>query len=1372
MKNIVAFLICLSPILVIGNGTNFLFNDFTIENGLPENTIVEIIQDPNLYIWIATENGLSRFDGTHFKNYFYQQNNNNSISSNFIIDLFVDSKGTLWVGTLYGICKYNPVLDNFDRYIPSPNFTYNSSHNKVQSISETSKGEILFLVETGQLFSIKSDMIEMELNLQQDACKLMIIDDKDQCWIPSKNKLYRFNIENNLTTQFNISFLNKTKEPEINDMVIIGNSIFMTNYRSDLIKYNYITDTSTYFNIVPEDSEQNTSCLYLEGQNLYIGTSDYGFAILDLKNLGTTLYQQDVKNSMSITSNGITDFLKDHQGNLWVGTSNAGINVAYKNTGFEGYSFDFNNFHNNTTVESIAKDSLNRLWLGYSSMGFEIFDKNYNSIKATSNIRGLLPSSVLGPVFCFYNDGFGNMWIGTYTNGVLKYAINTSAIAQYYPNLKNGHHIDGQDIRCIKADKKGNIWIAIHGKGLNVKKKNSHSFIPLTEFDPNIPDNINRKWVFDMEFDEKGNLWLGTSLGAFYYNFKTQEYLQYHKDGQGKYKLHDNGIISVYIDSRKNVWLAGYNGVNVLIHNTGENLMLNAENGLPINKVMAILEDDQQNVWLSSKYGISEVELKSKNRCKITNYKKRHGLNTNEFWANSAYSDGEKFYFGGKTGFTVFNPEEIQKDTVPPKVVLTNMYLFDKEVKISTNNDNKLNDFVLDKHINNYEKIKINALNNSIGFSFSGLSFSNYNKKYKYKLEGFNSDWVSVNDRNVIYFTNLKPGDYTLRIKCSSGDGNWGEESKNLAISIVPPFWKSKSALLFYILVVVLVVLYLRKLSIEKERMRLVVQQQDQLRELRTRFFMNISHELKTPLSLITVPLKKIVEEYRSTNKAPNYQDINMIYRNTNRIMRIINQIFDFRKIELNKLDMKVEKGNIVEFTEAILDYFNYQIQQKNIRVITDFKDRTLSFYFDPDKMDKIIFNLFSNALKYTPENGTIIIRIGQKSQKTTKRSTTEVIEWSIKDSGKGIPAKRLESIFDRFSPGNGQTGKEKGGTGIGLSIVKEFTELHKGNIQIESNDFNESTFTKVTLNFPIDENLYSAQQAATTGTYKELTNNYKLMQTIKTEPNTESLITGKTFELQPRDKEHSVLIVDDEIEVCNLLEAELSACYKVHTAYNGKNGLFKAEKYLPDVVVSDIMMPEMDGYELCKAIKTNLETSHIPVLLLTAKSTSDDRIEAYSTGADGFISKPFDLDVLTHRIDSLITNREKLKSTFLSNFGIKLQTVVPTQTDERFMKELIHLINNNIAEKNLNVDKITRELGISRSQLYIKIKSVANTSVNLFIRSIRMRRAAQLLAAGGMNITEVAYAVGFDNLPYFSKCFQEEFGKSPSKYASSHQVK
>jgi signal transduction histidine kinase/ligand-binding sensor domain-containing protein/DNA-binding response OmpR family regulator len=1326
---------------------------------------MHVVQDSIGYIWIGTESGLSKYDGVSFVNYVSEKDNSASLPNNVINALFVDSQGALWVATNNGLSKYNPVQDNFKNFIPNAELLSDDPHNIIKSIDEDNQGNIHFLAESGRIFRIKEDQIEMQLNVQQ-PCKYMMIDDSNNCWISSRGDLFEFDINDNLTRQYKLKYPSTVKEREVNCIVKADSLLFIASYKSDLMEFNYQSGEFVYYDFV--EGIGHTNYLMKEEDALYIGTSQ-GLKILNLQNGETHNFQEDVMNVKSLSTNAVEFIYRDNQQNLWVGTNN-GLNVSYRNKGFVGYAYNYNNFQRNSDVNAICIDELNRLWLGYTEGGIELKDGNNNTIKIFDKVPGLLPASKLWEVFCFYEDGNKDIWIGTYLNGLLKYDLEQQRFIQFYPDNKK-NFIPGADVRSVTEDHSGNIWIAIHGKGIYVQKKNEAHFEPVHNYFPEMPQIVNQKWIFHLNFDSSGNLWVSSNNGCLFYNFSTHKFRHFNDGYDNKYSISDNYVTQTFFDAERGIWVGTRTGLNFM-HREGENIItIGRKDGLPNEYIQAINEDSNGNIWVSTSNGIAKIKRMPGKRFQITKYDKSQGLHSNSFKKNSTFrSDNGRIYFGGFRGYTFFDPENIRKDTTPPKVVFTDFYVFNKKVKVCSEKLQEKTELCLEKSINHIDVIRVKEKNNLIGFGFSALNFINPDKNnYKYKLEGFDKQWLEIGNRNTVYYTNLKPGEYTFKVLAANGDGVWSENSASVGLKILPPFWKTSYAFILYLLAIVGIVLYFNKLSVEKEKILMEVKQHDKIKELRTRFFMNVSHELKTPLTLISIPLKKIVNNYKTDGKPPTMHEMGLIYRNVNRLMRIMNQIFDFRKIELNKVNIERSRSNIIEFTDSVLEYFDYQFNAKNISLKTNYQSRDITFYFDPDKMDKILYNLISNALKYTPEHGRINISV-----KENKDDNGRNIHWIIEDNGKGIQKARLATIFDRFSYEENSEITAQGGTGIGLSIVKEFVELHQGTINIES-EFNESgdnqSFTKVVLTFPdYNESLPADEIVDSADSAQTIINNNKIVSSLFKMPEQKSDMP-LTDSLPGIDSSaYKLLIIDDDKDICNLLKSELSVYYQIYTANDGDEGFLMAKKILPDLIISDIMMPGKDGYEVCKLLKRAIETSHIPVILLTAKSADEDEINAYSTGADAFISKPFNLQKLLSRVESLISNRTKLKNMFLNSYGIELKKVVPTRTDEKFIQKLLHIIHENLSDPNLNVEKITREIGISRAQLYKKVNSVANTSVNLFIRSVRLKKAGHLLAGGDMNITEVAYAVGFDNLPYFSKCFQEEYGVSPSKYAQTHR--
>ena len=1345
-----------------------LFNRFCIQDGLIGNNIVDIVQDTTGFIWVATEVGLSRYDGRNFQNYHHIPDDNSSLSNDFLYSLFISKKGDLWISTREGVSRYVPEYDCFKRYIPNQRLQTYNPMNIVRSVAESSDGTIYFLVEGGYLYSISNGEIKTVLNLQTDFTKFMIIDEEDICWISAGKTIYQFDISSNLTRQYELKIENHIKEFEITQIIRSGNNLLISAYNSDIIEFNFREGNHRYLGF-SDDFSHGLSML-LENEHLFAATSD-GLKIMNLRTGKTDQYIHEIHNIYSLSSKDLRKVYRDNQGNIWVGTKK-GLNVSYTGKGFTGYSLSYNNFPENLNIASIHIDREERIWLGHDA-GLQVRDKDFNSLWPIKSVEPILPIDYIGETFRFFEDSQGYLWIGTYINGLLKYNPSTQMLEQYYPG-KPKKHIAGDDVRTVMEDHDGNLWIAIHGHGIFVMEKGSDTFISLTDYIPGIPEIIDNKWVFDILFDQNGDLWLASSSGAIYYDFENETHEIIGTEITDSLVLSNVFINTLFLDDKSNIWIGTLNGLNILSSDHSSLKVYNIENGLPNTDIRAINQDSDGIMWVASRNGISRMDPLGNLEFMITNYDMSHGLSTNDFNIKSIfYTPDGIMYFGGIFGFTRFEPHKVKIDLLPPRVVLTNFYLFDRRVAVSGTNNTKHNDqFSLEKSLLFSRRIVLSESLNMFGFEFAALTIANSQRnQYRYKLEGFDNEWRHIGNRNMVYFTNLKPGNYKLLVMGSNSDGTWSEIPAQIELLVKPLFWKSKYAVAFYFALMLLISLFLIHISVRRRQILLEVEHQKKLRDLRTQFFMNVSHELKTPLTLISIPLAKIMKQYHEKHTPPSIHDISIISRNVNRLMRIVEQIFDFRKVELNKVDLAVTKNPIINFTQNIITYFEYQISQKHLTLQTHFPEEEIEFYFDTDKMEKIIYNLVSNSVKFTPATGgkiTIEIQTIQKSSENNKR----YLKWIIQDNGKGICKENLDKVFDRYSHLGEDKTNNYGGTGIGLSIVKAFVELHHGNMLIESNskkDGYQKSYTRIMLEFPMDDTWF-----------KEWLNEEEQKELQIDEPGwvkVDALTYDTGYEHQPNnqqmgeDSKPTILLIDDDKDLCSLMCRELSEKYKIYIAHDGQEALGKAEKHLPDLVISDVMMTGMDGYELCNKLKTNLETSHIPIILLTAKSIEEDEGQSYQTGADAFITKPFNLDNLILRIDTLIINRVNLKNAFLSAYGIELNKVVPTRTDEKFIQTLLQIINNHISDHDLNVDKISPEIGMSRSQLYKKINAVANTSVNLFIRKVRLKKAAELLLESNMNVTEVAYKVGFDNLSYFSTCFQAEFGMSPTKFASKKML-
>lgn len=1356
MRILISLFILFNVVFIHARQKFLWFENYALEDGIPGNPVNSMVQDSVGFLWLATGDGLARYDGNQFLTFQYEPDNPNSLSGNTVNKLYLDSNDQLWIGTNHGLSLYNREKENFRQFIPFPDLSYNDPSNIINGMGEDRNGKVYFLSDNGRLFKIEDEIIIQILNINKDACKYMSVDKDNTCWIASQNIVYEYKIDQNLTIPHKIDFKDNPEIPEIWNVYKKDSLIYVAALKSDLIRYNLFTSGSFRYSF--EKKIENTYCLYPEDdRHLWIGTST-GLKYLNTKTGAYESFNYDPLNTKSLMDDGVFCIFYDKQKNLWIGTER-GLNVAYPNKGFMAFSNKLGNFPYSSGISSIMEDHKGQIWMGLQNGGIIILNTKAEIQRDLLKIPGLVPSSSLSKAFCIFEDKNKNIWIGTYIHGLIRYNQTTGSFTQFYPDNSEGS-LPGNDIRSITEDQHGNLWIAVHGHGLFAKKKSEKKFIAITEYIPDMPENVNQRYPFTLKFDRDNCFWIGSSYGAVFYNPKTNVSIHYSTQNY----LSNNHVSAVLIDQKKQVWLGTQQGLHVLMPDSNKFIHLYETDGLPHNHIVGVYEDLAQNKWIATINGIAKISASFPYNYSITTYNVHDGIHANDMNENAGYRtrDGQ-LLLGGKTGYTAFYPDRISIDTIKPSIAFTNLYILNKKVPVHQKNkeSDEPGGFVLYKSINHTPAITLEHKYNVIGIEFTALNLTNpEDNTFEYKMEGFDKNWINAGNNNYVSYTNLNPGDYLFRVRAANSDGVWNKKGKSIQITILPPFWKTKLALILYLVFLILLFFYLRYLALQRQKILLEIKQQEHLKDLRTRFFINVSHELKTPLTLITVPLKKILNKEKSGNVLVSMDDLTVIYRNVQRLLKIMSQLIDFRKIELNKTDLKVIESDIVEFTRHTISYFDFQIHQSNIAVNTKLPEKPLFLYFDPDKMDKILYNIISNAIKFSDEHSEIVIDV----QPVKNKGDDAYIEITIEDFGPGVPENRQKKIFDRFSSFGTSSESMKGGTGIGLSIVKEFVEMHHGTIRFESRhqtDGHQDTGTKVTLRFPRNKDLFRSDQFA--GSDAALRNifdaNMNIEQEIPVAYHTreeESLSPGK----------HKVLIIEDDAEVRKLLVRELSPKYQVSEAQNGNSGLEKAVHGMPDIIVSDIMMPEMNGYHLCEAVKNKTETSHIPVILLTAKSSDEDEIKGHRSGADAFVTKPFNINTLISQIESLIFNRNKLRNSFLNSFGIDLNIVVPTNADQKFMEKLIRIIHENIADPELDVNKFTREMGMSRSQLYKKVNALANTSVKLLIRKVRLHQAATLLSGGGLTVAEVSDRVGFNSTTYFSKCFQEEFRVSPSKYA------
>lgn len=1348
----------------ISTSNNLKFKHFSSKEGLSQSSVIAILQDRKGYFWFGTRDGLNKYDGHTFKIYRYNSQDSCSLSNNIIRSLYEDDLGNLWIGTLNGLNKYVPEEDNFIRITHTTNDEKNKTNNEIWSITS---------------------------------------EDKENLWLGTNFGLVKFNIKNkkaahfiheNNNSLFNINIRALLKTTDGNLWVCTTQNIAVFNPKTDSIRHYEYPKSSSF----KERNQNYIPAIYEDSDaNLWLG-SENGLAIFDKK--------QDVFKTFKIESNEInviTDEIRtihqDYLNNLWVGTYKGLYIVKGDKSSILNIVHDDNDTTSlsQNSIYKIIEDSRGDIWIGTYAGGVNYYDRSFDLFK---NISSGTNNSKLNykVVSSIIEDPDANLWIATEGGGINFFNKKTGKFNYFTHQKANLNSLSANNVKSMIRTRSGNFWIGTHDGGLNFfnPKKKPYKFKKFIN-KPNDTKSLSNNRVISLFEDGRNNIWIGTSGGGLnLFNNKTQSIIRV-KDSlkvvgnliytisktskknilliggnkglaqididtyaikQIQYKKkHDSDVIStvlcVYEDHFENLWI-GTEGDGLYYFNsvTNGSVKYGISQGLPNEVIYGILPDDDNNIWLSTNYGLSRFDLKTH---KFKNFDESDGLQSNEF-NNGAYlkTKSGELMFGGANGLNYFKPTNIVENTFIPTVDIYSL-------KVSNKPFLKITDSVIN--------VTLKHNQNDFSLDFIALSFSQPTKNnYAYKLEGFDPEWNFIGNNKMATYTNLDEGKYTFRVKASNNDGLWNEKGASLKITILPAPWKTWWAYSLYLLATLTLVYYLRKLTItrikeknELKREKLEKEQLEQVNQLKLRLFTNISHDFRTPLTLIAGPVEQLLK--LKNNNTVIKRNLETIQRNTNILLQLINELLDFRKNESGKLELYASKNDIIPFVENIKLSFEELALQQNITYNFTYTKDATEVWFDKIKMKKILFNLLSNAFKFTSKNNKISLHISTVLNDNIDLSMDKLVKIDITNYGKVIPKEHIEFIFDRFYQLD-QQGVESG-TGIGLSLTKSLVELHKGKITVSSSEEDGTCFSVL---LPLGKAHLLDRECV--NEIEKNTKNEIFDKPIYVQKEIRSQeIDAETIELEFDKNRSTLLIVEDNVEVRNFIKNIFISKYNIFESENGKNGIEIAKDKPIDLIISDIMMPIMDGFELSKQLKSNIRTSHIPIILLTAKTSLIHREEGYRTGADAYITKPFDATILEVRVDNLLKSRQSLISKFKKDIILKPKELTITSADEQFLEKAIKVVEDNISDSEFNVYAFTDQMHMSRSVLFRKLKALTDQSITTFIRTIKLKRAGQLLAQTKMNVSEVAYEVGFNDLKYFRKCFKKLFNEVPSDYRNKN---
>jgi signal transduction histidine kinase/ligand-binding sensor domain-containing protein/DNA-binding response OmpR family regulator len=1399
------------------------FKHLKVQDGLSQSWVKTICQDQQGFMWFGTYDGLNKYDGYSITSYYQKSGNNHSLHNNSINTIYNDSKGNLWIGTDWGFCLYD---HSNNQFIHRPQWSKGLTAQFLELTDERNfiaaldRGLLIYDLKTG---SVEPFVIQNYEQLNMNISS-MLKNSRGNIWFGTTNGLALFNPVDNRVTFYN-NESNKSHSLSGSDIVSLledrqgriwagtdNNGLFLIQYEANHPEETRFThfvhnpkiESSISPGVIKALLEDKTG-------HLWIGTENGGLDIIDLNNFQEDKVvfhhnRHDPFDNTSLSNNSIYSLFEDCEGGIWIGTYGDGVNYYHpqkeKFVHIKQQLNNSNSLNNNFVNVLYEEDSL--LWIGTEN-GINLFNKkdgSYRYFVHDANNEQTIGSNAIWSIF---RDSRHNLWVGTWAGGLSLFDSNTGTCKRFQHDDRKNGSIASNNISGIYEDRKGTLWICTIGGGIDQFDYNTKTF-KIIEQGSDDSHRLTNNSVNTILEDSFGKIWISTTGGVDVFDraagtFKHFSYYTSDTKSVG-------GIVYIFFeDSQKNLWLGTNNGLNVFDRNENNFDRYTKEDGLPNNQIKGILEDAKGNLWISTNKGLSKFvqAIKRPREPIFKNYDLDDGLQGIEFTVRSCWpgQDG-KMYFGGNNGYNVFHPDSIKDNVSIPPVIITNFLIDNKQEPIRVQNS------LLSTYNDKLRKVTLNHKQSGFTVEYVMLNyFSSSKNKYAYMLEGFDKDWNYVGSQRLATYTNLDPGDYVLRVK-GTINNDWDQVEASINIKVIPPWWKTNWAYLFYLIFTGFIVFNVWRFQLNRRALKheLLLEHQhaeklEELNKMKSHFFANITHEFRSPLTLIMGPIQQFV----SGEVKENFQEnAKMILRNSKRMYHLINQILELSKLETGYIQLQAQKIDIIPVIEKIMRLYTSFAESKNINLQfighDVFKRNTSSaeLYIDVDKIQKVIVNLLSNALKYTPQNGNVSVSIERicdesldqnevSDEREVKRThnflgkwifprhnkeNTEIqtdnsvfsklakhgyIEICVKDNGIGIRDKDLDKIFNRFYQGIDPHSGDYDSVGIGLALTKELVELHSGTIHVES-VYEQSTEFIVRLPLGHDHLLPSE-------IIQHADNGVNILGYSPDEIDDNLMGRSARDENNETDENRGpiILIVDDNADIRKYVVDHLRTEYRVITAKDGWHGLEKAKHQIPDLIVSDINMPQMNGIELCSKIKADELTCHIPVILLTVKASKDAKIEGLEIGADDYITKPFEIWELKARIKNLIEQRRQLKKKYTLEHGIQPSEIATNSMDEQFLSKALSIVELNIIESMFGVDELSKQMSISRSQLYRKILAITGQTPVEFIRSIRLNRAAQLLKQKHDNIGRIAYEVGFSNPSYFSNSFHKQFGMYPTEY-------
>lgn len=1455
------FFILYTPLIGLYAQWRCSFTHYSSEEGLSQNSVMQIIEDHNGFMWFATWDGINKFDGYTFKTYKASEDNTIRLVNNRVDYIVEDQWGYIWALTYDSkVYRFDPRKEMFYRVpqsgkesdvaVSSIHIQKNhiwlltekegairvtthpdtheitTAHYSLQSglfpsvnisaIHEDTAGNEWILSDNGvgrlspdgsqpvlyftEAQTTRARQKQAFFCFQEGAEHIYFGSAKGRVWLYQKD-IQSFRLLE-LATEADIISINPVSEKELilatrTDGFYLydtetGHSIhYHTSTHRDLpgnkILSVYVdrakevwfdlADTRgvTHFNPFTRTIKQEI--LKVEDGSAYRSQPDFfifedtngylwvhpfngGFSFFDReKNELIPFYNEPGKPDWRF-SNKVHTAMSDRQGNLWMCTHSKGLEkVTFMTERFQLQSPNTLGYESlSNDVRSLYEDRHERLWMGLRDGKMRVYDRQgvFLGFLTKDGTFSKTGEHTLGVAYHIYEDSKGTIWIATKGDGLYKAREEGDRyrLTRYSSDPNNLYSLSDDNIYCVHEDSRGRLWLATFGGGLNYMEERPDGSVVFINHQNNlkgypIDDCYRARYVTS---DSGGNLWVGTTSGALSFrgDFSHPEEVRFDHHVRvpaNKQSLSNNDVYWIVESSDKELYLATFGGgLNRLIEmqEGGKALFetYNTEDGLPSNILLSMQEDDRKNLWISTENGLCKF-IPSEQRADNYSDKSlniRAGFNE----ASSVRTRAGKLIFGTSNGWLAFDPDSIAKSSFIPPVTFSRLQINNEEIRPGRST-------VLRQILDETPQLTLSHRQNIVTIQYAALDMkAPENIRYAYMLEGFDNEWSLADKQRMVTYTNLPKGDYVFKVRSTNNDGVWVDNARGLPITILPSFWETPWAYALYVLFILGVIFIAVYILFTIYRLKHEVEMEHQVSDIKLRFFTNISHELRTPLTLIAGPVEHILKTIDLPAEAK--EQLQLVEKNTDRMLRLVNQILDFRKIQNKKMKMKVQRIELDTFIRGIMTNFEALADEHHIDFIFESETKALYLWADADHLEKIIFNLLSNAFKFTPLGKMIKVFV-MEDEKT--------ISIGVQDQGIGIAAAKKESLFERFENLVDRNLFNQSSSGIGLSLVKELVEMHKATIAVESVVNEGSTF----------EVAFQKGKEHFDQSVEFILKDYAFP--VKEEMEGEGTLSPEVVE-EDESSRGLMLLVEDNNELRMFLRSIFNSSFRIAEAKNGTEGIEKAISLLPDIIISDVMMPDKDGLELTKELRENLTTSHIPIILLTAKSTLESKLEGMEYGANDYITKPFSSAYLKARVENLLVQHKKLQELYLSNLMAPAkkdvnETSAPTgemsSNDRKFIDKLVELMETNMDNGELVVEDLVTELAVSRSVFFKKLKALTGLAPIEFIKEMRVKRAAELIETGEYSISQVSYMVGINDPRYFSKCFKQKYGMTPTEY-------